>query len=132
MCSELPNIGHNIFSNEGSQAWLVCLSEKCYIKAKSLGLWWNGTDSVVRSTDGTDTVVRGTDGTDGVFRNTDGTDSVVRSTDGTDSVRPKYWERSLLQCHCAHHKFRVDWPVIEVGPRGDRPAPDCLSRRFED
>jgi hypothetical protein len=51
---------------------------------------------------------------------------------GTDSVRPKYWERSLVRCHCAPHKFRMNGPGIEVRPRGDRPAPHRLNRRFED
>ena len=32
----------------------------------------------------------------------------------TGKEEPKYWERSLSQCHFIHHKFHMDRPEIEL------------------
>ena len=41
-----------------------------------------------------------------------------------DRVQPKYWERSLSQCHFVHRKFHIDRPGIEPVSRHYRPTTD--------
>jgi len=40
--------------------------------------------------------------------------------------KPKYPENTISQCHYVHNNSHINWPGIEPGFPGDRPATNCL------
>jgi hypothetical protein len=45
----------------------------------------------------------------------------------TDRGKPNYSEKTLSQCHFAHHSSHIDWPESKPARRGGRPTANHVS-----